>query len=86
MLGGVVHDDVNRRAVDFLEARDLAGTQPPHEPTELLAEDWFVDGVILNRQAAGAVRSLLGGNFGTPILVSNHDSLVKTRFEEVPAI
>lgn len=66
LLEGVVPDEINSRAVSYLER------QPSHEPTEILLEDWFVDNVILNSQAAGAVRSLLGQNFGLPIIMSNH--------------
>ncbi len=66
MLEGVVPDDINQRTFDFLE------THTSKEPTEILREDWFVDNVILNREAAGAVRSLLGDDFGLPILMSNH--------------
>ena len=66
VLEGVVPDEVNRRTVDFLDK------YPSHEPTEILQEDWFVDNVILNEQAAGAVRCLLGQNFGLPIIMSNH--------------
>ena len=42
------------------------------EPTDILAEDWFVENVILNPAAAGAVRSLLGAGFEAPVLMSNH--------------
>lgn len=66
MLEGVVPDEINRRTVSYLEKN------PSHEPTEILLEDWFVDNVILNEEAAGAVRSLLGQNFGLPIIMSNH--------------
>ncbi len=66
MLKGVVPDEINRRTVEYLD------TNTHYEPTEILEEDWFVDNVILNPQAAGAVRSLLGKNFGVPILMSNH--------------
>jgi len=72
MLKGVVSEETNRRTVEFLDARADAGTQPPHEPTDILDEDWFVDNVVLNVQVAGAVRSLLGSGFGLPVLVSNH--------------
>ena len=51
----VVPDEVNRRTCEFL----LHDSQTE----KLLEEDWFVDNVILNPQAAGAVRSLLGINF-----------------------
>ena len=66
VLEGVVPDEINRRTVEFLDR------YPSHEPSEILHEDWFVDNVILNEQAAGAVRSLLGQNFGLPIIMSNH--------------
>lgn len=42
------------------------------EPMELLQQDWFVDSVLLCPPVIGAVRSLLGRDFGLPILVSNH--------------
>ena len=66
MLEGVVPDEINRRAFEFLDRNTY------YEPTEILEERWFVENVIFNPQAAGAVRSLLGRNFGPPILMSNH--------------
>ncbi len=66
VLEGVVPDEINRRTVEFLDQCSS------HEPTEILQEDWFVDNVILNDQAAGAIRCLLGQNFGLPIIMSNH--------------
>ena len=54
VLEGVVPDEVNRRTVEFLDK------YPSHEPTEILLEDWFVDSVILNEQAAGAVPLPIG--------------------------
>ena len=66
LLEGVVPDEINRRTISFLDK------YPSHEPTEILTEDWFVDNVILNPQASGAVRSLLSQNFGLPIIMSNH--------------
>lgn len=65
-LEGVVDDEVNRRTSEFIEEHDGM------EPTEILSEEWFVDAVIKNPQAAGAIRSLLGKEFGLPILMSNH--------------
>ena len=65
MLEGVVGDDINRRTVEYLETRGS-------EPSEILEQDWFMDSVILQPAAAGAVRSLLGRDFGLPVLVSNH--------------
>jgi hypothetical protein len=66
VLEGVVPAAINRRTTDFLE------TNTHYEPTEILEEEWFVEGVILNREAAGAIRSLLGRNFHLPVLMSNH--------------
>ena len=66
ILEGVVSDDINHRVSNFLD-------EHPHlEPIEILAEDWFVDGVLKNPQAAGAVRSLLGKDFKLPMIMSNH--------------
>ena len=42
------------------------------DPVELFAEPWFVTNVLLNPAVAGAVRSLLGPEFGLPVLLSNH--------------
>ena len=66
MLEGVVPEEINRKTLEYLETDSSA------EPSAMLTEDWFVDNVILNPQAAGAVRSLLGKSFGLPILASNH--------------
>ena len=66
ILKGVVPDEINRRSMEYL------GANPHWEPTKILDEAWFVDNVILNPAAAGAVRSLLGDDFGMPILMSNH--------------
>ena len=65
-LEGVVEDEVNHRMMDFVDEH------PEHQPLELLTEDWFVDGVFKNPQAAGAVRSLLGKNFKLPQTLCNH--------------
>jgi len=66
LLEGVVEDDVNQRVTDFLDTCDES------EPSEILAEDWFVEAVLMNPVATGAVRSLLGANFHLPVLMSNH--------------
>ncbi|MEE2708747.1 MAG: phytanoyl-CoA dioxygenase family protein [Gemmatimonadota bacterium] len=67
MLPSVVSDDINRRVLDYLDNADST-----HEPTPIMKEDWFVDGVLLNPKAVGAVRSLLGNNFTLPAIISNH--------------
>ncbi len=63
---GIVSDEINQRTQEFLDEH------PSGEPTEILVEDWFVDGVLKNPQAAGAVRSLLGKDFKLPTFMSNH--------------
>ena len=67
MLPSVVPDEINRKVVEYLDEED--GT---YEPTPIMEQDWFVDGVLMNPQAAGAVRSLLGRNFTLPVIISNH--------------
>ena len=67
MLPGIIPGDINRRTLDFIEADPLGAS------TRLLAdEEWFVDAIILHPQVAGAVRSLLGNNFGLPVAMANH--------------
>ncbi len=66
LLDAVVPAEINERSVAFLEAH------PGSEPTAILHEDWFVNNVLVQPQVAGAVRSLLGPNFGLPGLISNH--------------
>lgn len=65
-LEGVVDDDVNERTMAYCD------DHPTGQPLELLDEDWFVDGVLKNPTAAGAVRCLLGENFQLPANISNH--------------
>ena len=63
MLENVVADDINQRTTNYIEENG-------HRP--LLNEDWFIEGIFQNPQAAGAVRSLLGANFALPIKLPNH--------------
>ena len=72
ILENVVPDTINQKTIDYLEARASSNAKQPGEPTELLGEDWFVDNVILSSQGAGVIRTLLGLNFGLPILISHH--------------
>ena len=65
-LEGVVDDEVNLKATDYCNAEEH------YEPSGILQEDWFIEGVILNEQASGAIRSLLGANFHLPVLMNNH--------------
>ena len=66
LLEGVVDDEVNRKTSEFLDEH------PTSEPSGILKEDWFVEAVLMNPAAAGAVRSLLGAGFHMPVLMSNH--------------
>lgn len=67
MLEGVVPAEVNARVTGWCNERNTS-----HEPSDLLSEEWFVEEVLLCPEAAGALRSLLGRDFGLPLLVSNH--------------
>ena len=66
VLKGVVPDEINRRTVEFLDE------QSDPSPLEILHEDWFVDNGILQTEAAGAIRSLLGKDFRLPNMMANH--------------
>lgn len=66
MLEAVVPQEINERVLAFTDEH------PELEPTMILLEDWFMENVILNPKAAGAVRSLLGKDFHLPVLISNH--------------
>ena len=63
LLPGVVPERVNQQCMDYLNgygrSRSLiAGAEVPSgEPSEILLEEWFVDGVITAPVVAGAVRS-----------------------------
>ncbi len=73
MLPGVVPEEINRRTSAFMELHDKS------EPSEILREPWFLEHVILNPAAAGAVRSLLGAGFGLPVMMSSHRRRGPTR-------
>jgi hypothetical protein len=64
---GVVPDEINQKVVDFLDNGDST-----YEPTPIMEQAWFVEGVLKNPQAAGAVRSLLGRDFTLPAVIANH--------------
>src|SRR5439155_10046852 len=59
-------DEINRRTNAY------CAEHPDGQPSELLMVDWYRENVILNPAAAGAVRSLLGKNFGLPVQMANH--------------
>ena len=68
-LEAAVPADVTRRILDYLRDMD---PEDYHQPNGLLDEDWFVEGLVLNPQTTGAVRSLMGTHFGLPPLMANH--------------
>ena len=87
LLPGVVDDDVNEKACAWLEGKipaspsfvpegmteqDLQRMRGTQEPSSIFLEQWFIDGVLLQPQLAGIMRSLLGPKVGLPILASHH--------------
>ena len=80
ILPAVVPEEVNRRVIEY--TNNIVQTRPelqaPRRSKEiefhlpLLEEEWFVEHVLLNEWAAGAVRSLLGRDFTLPIIISDH--------------
>ena len=78
LLEGVVIPEVNAKTMHYLQnyGKDrslIAGAEVPSgEPSEILLEEWFVDGVVTCPAVAGAVRSLLGAGFGLPINMACH--------------
>ena len=71
MLENVVPYEVNKRVTAFIREHP-SSDGGAFEDDSLLKEDWFVDYVILNPQAVGAVRSLLGKNAALPTWMYNH--------------
>ena len=67
VLEGVVPDAINRKAIQYLNEVDDS-----FEPTPIMGQAWFVENVLQNPRAAGAVRSLLGRDFALPVIISNH--------------
>lgn len=60
--------DCKPTLTDHLEANP----EQQIDATPLLGEDWFVEGLLLNPETVGAVRSLLGANFGLSDRMSSH--------------
>ncbi len=65
MLEGVVPDEINRKTVAWLDEMQASGLGRS-EAVKLLDEDWFSTFEMHNAQASGALRSLLGANYGEP--------------------
>ena len=75
MLEHVVPDEINQQVASYISAHPYqSGDGGEFEDDKLLRETWFVENVILNPQAAGAVRSLLGKNSALPTWMYNHQS------------
>ena len=80
ILPAVVPAEINRRVIertnDIVQARPELKTARRSKEIEfhlpLLEEDWFVEHVLLNPEAGGALRSLLGRDFTLPIIISDH--------------
>ena len=71
VLEAVVPADINERSYEWMDRVSRDGL--PHET--ILEKEWFVDNVLLNPQAAGAVRALLGRKFRiTMPYMHNHRS------------
>ena len=64
MLPGVVPDDVNKQAREFMD--EYHAKTGRFQISRLLEEDWFLEQVIRNPEATGAMRSLLGPNYREP--------------------
>ena len=75
MLEAVVSDEINTSVTEFIREHPYKSNDGGgFEDKKLLKEDWFIENVILNPQAAGAVRSLLGKNTTLPTWMYNHQS------------
>lgn len=87
LLQGAVDDGVNEKARAWLDGtlpanpvfvpegmttQDLERIRGSHEPSGIFLEEWFLEGVLLQPELAGIMRSLLGANVGLPILASHH--------------
>lgn len=71
-LESVVPEEINQRTLNYLDDLESKQLTRTNEPMEILDQKWFMDAVIKNPEAAGAIRSLLGKDFGLPILMSSH--------------
>ena len=75
MLEAVVPDEVNKKTCDYCELYASGGPFKEDSvrlPDEIFELDWFADNVILNSEAIGVVRTLLGKNFQLPTFMANH--------------
>ncbi|MQG25106.1 MAG: hypothetical protein FI672_03070, partial [SAR202 cluster bacterium] len=87
ILENVVPNEINKKTIDYLNGKtpsnpeyipdglsekDLDSIRHSNEPSTLILEKWFRENVIMNPILCGALRSLLGANFGIPVLISAH--------------
>lgn len=87
IIPAAVAPDVNQQAIDYLEGRgetspiavpegmtmdDLERIRSTPYHTTILLERWFLEGVLLQPQLVGALRSLLGRNVGLPVVNAHH--------------
>lgn len=87
VLPGVVAGHINELACEYLEGSlpsqptqvptgmtlaDLERMRGTGEPSGILLEDWFINGVLLQPTLAGILRSLLGKDVGLPVCTSHH--------------
>ena len=89
VLDGVVDAATNQKALDYLNGdraanpsfmpegwteADFERVRGSHEPGTIMLEEWYIQNVLLNGAAAGALRSLLGKSVGMPVVVSKHST------------
>jgi len=64
ILEGVVPEEINRRTKEWLDVFHEA--EKGRQTSQLYEEDWFMETVVRNPEAAGAIRSLLGPDYQEP--------------------
>ena len=67
VLPAAAPDAVNARATDWLDEWGMRGVGE----TELLRQEWFIEGVLKARALTGVLRALLGPNYGLPTVEGN---------------
>ena len=72
-LPAVVAPQVCAKIREYFHEQESRGDMAEMSNADaLLKEDWFVQGMVLCPPVIGAIRSLLGANFGLPSAMSNH--------------
>jgi hypothetical protein len=72
VFAGVVPPTINERCCEFLDAHTHAARDAHAATVGLFQEEWFVDEVLCCPTVVGAIRTLLGHDFGLPVMLSNH--------------